>query len=152
MLKLDVPQGCTDLLGDSKNLTSEQRLRHRAAVLYLVFFAGLCGGFVAAQQLYLWTEAARVQTAALAVRPVLPGPQAVQMAQPETCSHNVPSTPGHKGMLAVIDTGLESILCLLALPVCCPRLHAFKLTHAVPDITQALGTRVTCRLSDCCLL
>ena len=54
------------------SLTPKQRLWHRAAVLYVVFFAGLCGGFVAAQQLYLWTEAARVQSAALAVRPVLP--------------------------------------------------------------------------------
>ena len=85
------PQACTALLpGDSENLTSVQRLLHRAAMLYLVFFAGLCGGFVAAQQLYLWTESARVQSAALAVRPVLPGPRAVQLAQPEACSHHAP--------------------------------------------------------------
>lgn len=84
MLELDVPARLHCLTsGDSENLTSEQRLWHRAAVLYLVFFAGLCGGFVAAQQLYLWTESARVHSAALAVRPVLPALQAVQMAQPE---------------------------------------------------------------------
>ena len=91
MHQLDVPAGLHCLTsGDSANLTSELRLCHRAAVLYLVFFAGLCGGFVAAQQLYLWTESARVQSAALAVRPVLPGPRAVQVAQPEACSHHVP--------------------------------------------------------------
>ena len=64
-----------------ENLTSEQRFWHRAAVLYLVFFAGLCGGFLAAQQLYLWTESARVQSAALAVRPC--ATQAVRAAQPK---------------------------------------------------------------------
>ena len=65
-------------------------------MLYLVFFAGLCGGFVAAQQLYLWTESARVQSAALAVRPVLPAPpkQHKWHSQTRGCSHHVPVHQG----------------------------------------------------------
>ncbi|KAK9837243.1 hypothetical protein WJX81_001335 [Elliptochloris bilobata] len=50
---------------DSQGKHKPEDARSRAALLYLVFFVGLCGGFVAAQQLYLWSESARLQGAAL---------------------------------------------------------------------------------------
>ena len=131
-------QGCTasaKVLPVRAKLTAVQRLCHRAAVLYLVFFAGLCGGFVAAQQLYLWTESARVQSAALAVRPVLPTPQAVQTAQPDQSDAHVMScTPGLKGRVALLRTGSENMLAGAACAPCAPKCST--LSHAAPDIIQ----------------
>jgi hypothetical protein len=45
-------------------------MMRRTALLYLVFFLGLCAGFVAAQQLYL-RSAARATRPALQVLPAL---------------------------------------------------------------------------------